>query len=256
MLNSLSDITNQFLLSYFLVFCRVGSALMTMPAIAEVYVAVRIRLIIALILSFIVQPIVSSKIDVPSENILKLTIQIFSEVIIGIGIGMLIKFLLSAIYTAGTVISSQSGLSSAMMFDPNSGAQGSVEGNFLGAITIVLIFATDLHHQFIAGIIESYTIYNSFSTLNFKDIVESSSYILNKSFQTAFKLSAPHLVVGIILMFSAGILSRLMPAMQIFFIIMPVQILISFIILMLTVGGVMMWYVDFLHEGVGMIFMK
>lgn len=255
MITSLSDITNEIIISYFLVLCRTGSIIMTMPAIGEVYVSTKIRILFSLVFTMIIHSIVGEKFLAITNHPVKLTLSIFTELMIGIGIGMMVKILISSINIAGTMIGSHSGLSSAMIFDPNTGAQGSVESNFLGALVAVLIFVTDLHHLFIAGVIESYYSFHIFSSGNFQQIAENSAYLIGNSFAIAFKLASPHIIIGIILMFSAGILTRLMPNIQIFFLMLPVQILVSFTILSIICTSIILWYFEHLHESVRDIFM-
>lgn len=254
MLTSLSDLTTQVIISYFMVFCRVGAAFMTMPALGEVYISARIRLIAAIAISLIVLPTVDNVFSSYNENMMIMTLRIFNELLIGIIMGFLVKILMSTIGLCGMMISSQSGLSSAMMFDPHTDSQGVVEGNFLSAIVVVLIFVTDMHHHLLYGIVHSYKVFPIIGKINYEHMANDVAHLIGQSFVIAFKMASPHVVVGIILMFSAGILSRLMPNIQIFFLLMPVQIMVSFTLLTLTIGSIIMWYFDFLSENINKMF--
>jgi flagellar biosynthetic protein FliR len=63
-------------------------------------------------------------------------------------------------------------------------------------------------------------------------------------------MAFPQLLVSVLLLLAAGVLSRLMPSMQIFSLLTPVQLLLSFAILMSTISAIMMWYIEFIHEAV------
>ena len=46
-----------------------------------------------------------------------------------------------------------------------------------------------------------------------------------------------------------GLIARLMPQMQVFFIVMPLQILAAFLVLMITLAAIMMWFLDYFETG-------
>jgi flagellar biosynthetic protein FliR len=63
------------------------------------------------------------------------------------------------------------------------------------------------------------------------------------------QLAAPFLVFGLLFNLGLGVLSRLMPQMQVFFVGMPLSILVGFLILLLVIGAMMMTFLDYV-EGV------
>ncbi|MDA0261717.1 MAG: flagellar biosynthetic protein FliR, partial [Proteobacteria bacterium] len=56
-------------------------------------------------------------------------------------------------------------------------------------------------------------------------------------------------VYGLILYIGMGLMTRLMPQMQVFFIILPLQIIAAFFVLMVTLGAIMIWFLDYFEEG-------
>ncbi len=72
---------------------------------------------------------------------------------------------------------------------------------------------------------------------------------MSSAFRIGIQLSAPFLVFGLLFNLGLGILSRLMPQMQVFFIGMPLSILVGFLILLLVVGAMMMTFLNYV-EGV------
>jgi flagellar biosynthesis protein FliR len=59
------------------------------------------------------------------------------------------------------------------------------------------------------------------------------------AFRVGIQLSAPFLVFGLVFNVALGVLSRLMPQMQVFFVGLPLSILIGFLILLLVIGATM-----------------
>jgi len=77
------------------------------------------------------------------------------------------------------------------------------------------------------------------------DIAQHATQTVSGIFQMAMQMAAPNIAVGLMLYLGAGILARLMPNMQIFFILMAPQLLISFFILMVSFSAIMLWYLDY-----------
>src|ERR1700748_180941 len=132
------------ILTYLLVFARVGAMVMLLPAIAEMGVPARVRLVLALAISFALTPTVQSAYPaVAPQTTVALAILIAQEVTAGILVGAMARIIMSALQVAGFLISSQVGLSYAQTIDPTQNTQGAVVGNFMNILGIVAVFATD-----------------------------------------------------------------------------------------------------------------
>ncbi|MFO0388780.1 MAG: flagellar biosynthetic protein FliR [Alphaproteobacteria bacterium] len=248
----LSDFLVSELFAFLLVFCRLGTALMVMPGFSEIYVSTRIRLFLALTFSLILAPTIKTLPALPPE-IFGLTSLIIAEILTGFLIGTMTRMMISAIHMAGMIIAYQSSLSSAIIPDvtQNQGGQGSVLGNMLAMSAIVIIFASDTHHLMLRGIADSYTLFMPGKMPMVEDFANQASRVMSGAFEMSMKLSAPHLVVGMVLYLGAGVLARLMPNMQIFFIMIAPQLLISFFIFMIVISTLLMWYLDYFRETLG-----
>ncbi len=251
-MNLTDYLTTQFF-AYFLVFCRVGGVFMLLPGFGDAYVAARIRLMLALIISLALTPAIPHLPGLPVSPITTLVI-IFHEIVIGVLIGGIIKLLTSCLNIAGTIIAAQSSLGQASLFDPTQQTQGAVFGTFMEMLGIVLMFSLNLHHFIIAGIVDSYSFFAVNSPLNYGDFSELATKAVAHSFAVGMQIAAPLIVIGILVNLTSGILARLMPAFQVFFVIMPAQILVSFFVFMVTLSTGMMIYMQFLSDSLSAIF--
>src|ERR1051326_35198 len=135
-------------LTYLLVFARVGSMVMLLPAIGEMGVPSRVRLGLALADALALSPRVQSAYPgVAPETSISLGIMIAQEVTAGVLVGAMARIIMSALQVAGFLIASQIGLSYAQTIDPTQNTQGAVVGNFLTLLGTVLIFATNLDRK-------------------------------------------------------------------------------------------------------------
>lgn len=248
----LSDFLISELFAFFLVFCRMGSTIMLLPGIGESYVSTRIRLVFALMVSLVITPTVTNIPAVPTD-VLPLFVLVITEIFIGLLIGGIVRLLMSVITMASMIISYQSSLASALTQDVTiAGSQGTAMGNLLGFSAIILLFATDLHHMMLRGLMESYILFSPGEFPPVKDFAEHATQTINRAFEMAMRIAGPHILMGLIVYMISGILSRLMPNMQVFFIILAPQILLSFFVLIISLSAIYLWYLDYIRAGLAM----
>ena len=224
---------------------------MILPGFGEAYVPVRIRLLLAAMFSLLLAPVLQNLPHMPS-NIMSLFNLLLAEIMIGIFLGGLSRMLISAIHMAGMIIAYQSSLASAVTQDLTlSQAQGTSLGNLLGVAALVLLFTTDLHHLILRGLADSYTLFTAGQFPQVGDFANHATHTMSSSFQMAMQIAAPHLVIGLMIYLGAGIIARLMPNIQIFFLLMAPQLLISFFILMICFSAMMLWYMEYFKDSLG-----
>jgi flagellar biosynthetic protein FliR len=230
--------------TWLLIFTRVGSGIMMFPGFAESYVTMRARLLLALAIAVLLTPVLQDFMPPVPGSPLTLTILMLGESMIGLMIGLVARFLISVMHIAGTVIATQSSLAMATQFDPTQATQGTLIGNFLSVTAVVVLFAVDLHLVMLRGLTDSYTLFMPGDFPPLEDFLSYITMLLSKAFEIAFQISAPVVVIGLMLYYGAGVLSRLMPSMQVFFIIMPVQIVLSLFILMVVFTSLMINFTE------------
>jgi flagellar biosynthetic protein FliR len=171
------------------------------------------------------------------------------EILIGIVLGLLARLTIAALQIAGSVVAQQMGLGFVTAVDPTQGQQGVIVGNFLGVLGVTLIFATDLHHLVIAALNDSYSLFRPGEIPIIGDVANLLSTTVAGTFRIGVQLAAPFLVFGLLFNLGLGVLARLMPQMQVFFIGLPLSILLGLLILLLVLGAMMMTFLDY-FEGV------
>lgn len=227
---------------FMLVFSRLGAMIMLMPAIGEIAIPARVRLLFGLILSAIMMPIVADAFGPVPTTVPGLALAVVYEVLIGIFVGMAAQIVMSALHVAGNVIALQTGLAFAQNVDPTQGAQSAMIATFLSMLAVTLIFATDLDHLLIAAMRDSYILFKPGQILPVGDFSQMAVRAVSGAFTLGVQLSAPFVVFGLVFYLGLGILSRLMPQIQIFFIAMPANIGLGFALMFLILGAMMTWF--------------
>ncbi len=234
------------ILTYLLVFSRTGSMMMLLPALGEGGIPARVRLVLALAVTVALAPVVQSAYPAqPPADVMRLALLIAQEVTSGILIGGMSRIIMSSLQVAGYLIATQTGLAYAQTVDPTQHEQGAVIGNFFALLGAVLIFATDLHHVAIGAISGSYKMLPPGAALPTGDMAELTIRLVSASFVLGFQLAAPFLVFGFALYAALGILARLMPQLQVFFVAMPINIMFGFVLMALLLGSMMTLFLNF-----------
>lgn len=231
---------------FMLVFARIGSAVMIMPGVGDSFVSARVRLLFALGFSFILFPVLTPYMPKTVPDEVTLTLLLMMEVITGLLIGTIARIFMTALDVAGMVISFSSSLSNAQLFNPSLAAQGSLLGAFLSVTGTTFLLATDMHHFLIMGIIESYETFTLGKFINTGSMAELVSKAVASSFMIGVQIAAPFIVLTLLIYIGMGVLSRLMPQVQVFLLALPLQILLSLILMTLVLSaGFMYWVLQF-----------
>jgi flagellar biosynthesis protein FliR len=228
--------------SLLLVFARVGGAMMLLPGFGENYVSPRIRLLFALAITVVLTPVVIDRVPGQPDSLLDVFFLVGGEVLIGVFFGGLARIMVSALHVGGTIIGFQVSLGNATLLDPSTEQQASLLAAFLNVIGVFLIFAADLHHLMLMALVDSYSVFLPGAPPPIADLSETVSRVFSQSFALGVQIAAPFIVVGLVFYIGIGLLARLMPQVQVFFIAMPIQIMLGFLVISLTMSAGMLWF--------------
>src|SRR5215467_7171908 len=238
--------------AFMLVFARVGAMVMLMPALGEENIPMRVKLSIALLLTLVLLPLHRSAYHIDMSSLSGLLVLMLHEIIIGIILGATARVTLSALQVAGSVIAQQMGLGFVTSVDPTQGQQGVLVGNFLTMLGITMLFATDSHHLIIAALNDSYKVFSPGETLASGDVASLATRAFSAAFLLGLQLSGPFLVFGLVFNIGLGVLARLMPQMQVYFVGVPLSIFAGFLVLAIVIAAMMGTYLDYfigvMHE--------
>lgn len=251
-MNELETFLTTGVFSFLLTFVRVGTIIMIMPGISNTYVPGQVRLLFALGLTLVMSPFVDRFLpaEIPASNILFVMLTV--EFLIGLFIGTIARILIAALDTAGMIISMQSSLANAQLFNPAFASQGSIIGSFLTLTGILLLFTTDLYHFLVVGIVRSYEIFPIGVMPAITDLTRTMTDAVAASFMVGIQITAPFLIIILIMYVSMAVMSKLMPAVQVFMIAIPIQILLSLFILMGVVSAMMLVWLAQYEQGMSL----
>jgi len=225
--------------AYLLIFARIGTMLMLLPGLGELSVPPRLRLSAALALAILIMPMHRNAYQLDLTMLTPVLSMLFQELLVGALLGLTARLTIGALQVTGSVVAQQLGLGFVTAVDPTQGQQGVIIGNFLTMTGVMLVFVTDLHYLAIMALDDSYKLFAPGTMPLSGDMAAHVTSIVAGAFRVGVQLSAPFLVFGLLFNLGLGILSRLMPQMQVFFVGLPLSILGGFALLLLVIGIMM-----------------
>jgi flagellar biosynthetic protein FliR len=231
-----------------LIFARLGAFVMLIPGIGETFVPARVRLAFAFLFALLLWPVVGAVAPAVPGAVSDVAGMIIKEVLIGLMMGAVLRLFMTSLTTAGEIISIQTTLSFAQTANPTEAQPSTSLGTFLGLLGLLLVMTTGLHHLFIAAIVKSYSIFPFTRAVPVADAGQLAIQTVSRSFGLGLQLSAPVMVFSLVFTVATGLVARVMPQFQVFFVATPLQVLLGLSVFALSIGSIGMVWVDRYRE--------
>jgi flagellar biosynthetic protein FliR len=225
------NLAELFVFPLFLLFCRLGSAVMVFPAISDPSVSPRFRLAIALAVTLVMFPLLQHSLPALPARLPAALALVAGELLTGLLLGFGARVMMAALSLAGEMIAFVSGFQAATLFDPQSGASTAAPTVFLTLTAGMLILALNLHHVLIEGIVDSYRALPAGYWPPLGHVAEALLQLFQTVFVVGLQISAPVVVAGLLANVMFGILNRLIPQLQVFFVSVPLSLSLSLVIM-------------------------
>jgi flagellar biosynthetic protein FliR len=218
--------------------CRVSGFIMVAPVLGSQLVPVRLRLIIAVVLTLLIMPGLP-----PMPQIEALSLQagvlVGQQLLLGAALGFFLQMVFHALVLAGQMVAMQMGLGFASMMDPANGVNVTVLSNFYLMFVTALFVTLDGHLRMLEVLGLSFV---SFPIGQEGDVLMSSMSNLFSTmgwvFSSAMIIALPALTALLITNCAFGIMTRAAPQLNIFALGFPVALLLGLFFIWLTLGAV------------------
>lgn len=218
-----------------LIFARISGIFTTAPVFDRKTIPLYVKAGLSAIFTLILFPLlIQSATPQFQFNLLGLVFITIGEFLFGLIFGFVASFIFSAVQMAGQLLDMQIGFGIVNIFDPQSGQQVPLIGNFKHLLALLLFLATNGHHILLSALFNSFKII-PLTQVNFPS--EITPFILDifvGVFIIAFKISLPVLIALFLTDVALGILARTMPQMNIFIVGVPGKIIVGIFVLSLA----------------------
>lgn len=248
-----ADFLSQYVvIPYFLILCRLGALVMVLPGLTYAAVNARFRLLLVLFIAAVLLPILSPKIPTVANTTMALTLAVFGEILVGLLLGLGVRFLITAWAAAGDLISYLIGFQAAQVFDPSAGSNTTAPSQFLTLVGLMVLLALNFHHTMLAAWVASYDIW---VPSQFAWPIESMTFALfaaaGHALELGLRLAGPVALTGFLVYLGFGLLNKLVPNIQAFFLAVPVTLLAGIFVLGLALGGMIeLFSAELITQGV------
>jgi len=211
--------------AFVLVIARIGSAMALLPGLGEAEPPAMLRVGLALAVTALLLPGIAPSIPPVPEAGAQAAFMIAAEVVTGLWIGWLARLLVLALPVAGQFIAYMLGIANVLQPDPELGGQATPIARLFAVAAPLAVLATGLYALPLAALAGSYRLIPPGTLLPAADTAETAAHAAAAAFALAVRLASPFLLVSIVWHAATGLLARLVPRLQVYFVVMPAQIL-------------------------------
>ncbi len=211
--------------AFVLVMARVGAATMLLPGLGDAATLGMLRLGVAFAMTALLLPGIFPSIPPVPEAGLQAACMIAAEVVTGLWFGWLARLLVLALPVAGQLIAYMLGIANVLQPDPELGGQATPIARLFAVAAPLVILLSGLYALPVAALAGSYQLIPAGGLLPAADATDTTVAAVMQTFALAVRLASPFLLAMIVWHVATGLMARLVPRLQVYFVAMPGQIL-------------------------------
>jgi len=219
-------------------FTRIAAMLAIAPVFGSRLIPLRVRLAIALLLTWVVVPLIPPvpAIDPLSATAVLVTVQ---QILLGLAIGFSLQLVFATLVIAGQTIAMGMGLGFAQMVDPQNGVNVPVIGQYYVVMATLLFLAMNGHLALFRVLIDSFqSVPIGADTLSREDF-RTIDYWGVRLFGNAIMVALPAVASILLVNISFGVVSRSAPQLNVFGVGFPVTLTLGFVVLVFAISNLL-----------------
>ena len=214
---------------FLLIFIRVGVILFILPFFNSRSIPTMIKIGLTFIITILLYPVITVQMINMPESALGMAQLVVGEVIVAMILGMMVQILFEGIKIMGQMVGFQTGFSISNVLDPQSGTQVSILSNMAYLMAVVIFLILNGHHILLNALKESFAII-PVGELNLnRDLMQKVVGHVGQMFVIGIKTGAPAIAALLFAKIVFGLVTKLIPQMNIMIVAFPVQIVIGLI---------------------------
>jgi flagellar biosynthetic protein FliR len=217
-----------------IVMMRVATLLFMMPLFSGRSLPHLVKIGLVLVVSLVLWPAVRGEISRLPSDPFSFGFLMISELMIGLSLALSVRLILAGIQLAGEFAGIQMGLSMANIIDPQSGTNSTLISEFYYLLSLLIFLSVDGHHWIFRALAQSFHALSP-GGIHFQEgLVRHLLQLSGRVFLIAVKLSAPVVVILLLIQFALGIVARMVPQMNILVSSFPLTIGLGLVFLGLS----------------------
>jgi flagellar biosynthesis protein FliR len=217
--------------AFVLVMSRIGAAMMLLPGLGEAEPPMMVRVGMTVGITALLLPGIAPLIPKVPDAGAQAAFMVCAEVITGMWLGWLARLLVLALPIAGQFIAYMLGVANVLQPDLELGSQATPIARLFDVVAPVVILVSGLYALPLAALAGSYGLIPAGTMLPAADTAATAARAVGTAFTLAVRLASPFLLVSIVWHVATGLLARLVPRMQVYFVALPGQIVGGLVLL-------------------------
>lgn len=230
-----------------LVFARLGATVMLLPGLGEQEVPAPVRMALGLALVTLALPSLLLELPPAPDSATEAVRLILLECATGLWLGGLARLVTLALALAGQVMALLMGLSTLLVPDAQLGAQGAATGRLLTLLAAILMLSSGLYGIPLRALVESYALLPAGAPWPAGATAEAFAVAVGQSLALALRLAAPFVAGAVVINLALGLLARIAPQVQVYFVAVPGQILAGVALLAFLLPALLAAFEDAAH---------
>ncbi|MBE1426584.1 flagellar biosynthetic protein FliR [Desulfomicrobium macestii] len=217
------------ILTFIFALMRISLILFMMPFFGGAVLPATVKAALCLTLTLALWPrLPLAGVQMPGHPF-ALAVMLGAELLLGLILGMVIRFVFAAIQTGGQLIGFQMGFAMVNVVDPDSGASEAVTAHFMYMVSLLTFLAINGHLYLLSGLMKSFDLLPPGSILISSRLTDQIFVLSGQIFVLAIQIGAPVIAAILLVDLALALISRASPQMNVLIIGFPIKIAVGFL---------------------------
>ncbi len=212
---------------FLLIFIRVGVVLFILPFFNSRAIPMLSKVGLTLMIAMLIYPITAKQSIAFPTTVLGIAHLLAGELIVGMILGLVVQVFFEGVRIMGQLVGFQTGFAITNIFDPQSGNQISILSNMSYLMAMVLFLVLNGHHILLNALRESFDIIQVGDLNLNRHMLPELVMHMGEMFIIGIKIGAPAIAALIFAKVIFGLITKLIPQMNIMIVAFPLQIVIG-----------------------------
>jgi flagellar biosynthesis protein FliR len=238
------------LVGFILVLARVTPLFVIAPLFSSQIIPPHVRGIIAVGISIGLAPIALHGQHVPSDPLILLGL-VVEGLLVGLGFAFTLAVLMAGVESAGGAIDVLSGFSYGQLINPMNGEESAVISRFYSLVGTLIFLVIDGDAWTLRGLARTFQLVPLTSGPRLSSLVGGAEQVFSTVFTAALEVAAPVLVALLITDVAFGVVSRVVPQLNVFAVGFPTKVAVALLVVGASLPFTANWISNQLSVSVG-----
>jgi flagellar biosynthetic protein FliR len=215
--------------AFYLILIRISIIFQMLPFFNSRVVPILVKAGLSVIMTIILFPVINISIVEFPHTTFGMMRLILSEFIVGIILGLLVMIFFEGVRMMGQMVGFQTGFAITNILDPQSGSQISILSNMAYLVAMMFFLLLNGHYILLNAVRESFEVIPVGSLKLNGSMFDKMISMYGEMFVIAVKIGAPAIAALLFTNLAFGLITKLIPQMNIMIVAFPIQIIIGLI---------------------------